>query len=437
MKKAVIGFAVFLGLMLVCTVVSKSIYAYRLPMVSTCKPESKYVEHTVKADGIVVAGGERPITYLSGLRIDSMPVHVGDRVEEGDVLFSIDLEDLEKLIDEKKSEISKVSLQIDTILENQEIARQKKELELARAREDYDTTARIKDTQVGRALEGYVQAQEELEELQEEGGGEDKALKSALQNAAYGEADAKAERDEAVKQAGRKVEDILMPEESAADLDVAKLEWADLSEQLNIYQQIEAGQGIVRAPFGGIITEILAGVGDRVPDTAVLLISDESLPCQLRVLLDQDQKKYISLDDQLSVKVEGKSGELEKVVDYLAESKSNPEKYEALITLPEGTGVPGMSGSISRTETGEKHRLCVPIGAVTTKEDRSSVFVLKEREGILGQEYYVDEVNVKVLDKNDNWAALDAGAIDQDSQIILSADKEIKKGETVRWEQEN
>ena len=60
MKKVMVGFAVFLGLMLICTVVSKSIYAYRLPMVTTCRPESKYVEHTVKADGIVVAGGERP-----------------------------------------------------------------------------------------------------------------------------------------------------------------------------------------------------------------------------------------------------------------------------------------------------------------------------------------------------------------------------------------
>lgn len=438
MKKVAASFAVFLGLMLVCTVVSKSIYAYRLPMVTTCIPESMYVEHTVKAEGIVVAGGEKPVTYLSGLRIDSMPVHVGDRAEEGDVLFTVDLDDLKKLMDEKEDEISKVSLQINTILENQEIARQKKELELARAREDYDTTARIKDTQVGRALESYVQAEQELVEDQENGGGDsegDKALKNALQSAAYGEADARAERDEAVKQAGRKVEDMLMPEESASDLDVARLEKSNLSEQLSVYQQVWDEQGMVRAPFGGIITEILAGVGDRIPDTAVLLISDESLPCQLKVLLDKEQKKYIGLGDKLSVKVEGKSRELEKELDYLSESKNAPEKYEALVNLPEDTGIPGMSGSISRTETGEKYKLCIPVTAINEKDDRSSVYVMKEREGILGQEYYIDEVNVKILDKNDNWAALDAGAVDQDSKIILSATKEIKKGDVVRWEE--
>ena len=152
MKKVMAGFGIFLIFMVICTLVSKSVYAYRLPMVSAIRPESKYVEHRVEAEGIVIAGGERPVTYLPGFRIASMPVRVGDRVEEGDVLFQIDLEDLDEMITEKENEISKIALQINTILENQAIEEQKKELELARAREDYDTTARIQDTQVGRAL---------------------------------------------------------------------------------------------------------------------------------------------------------------------------------------------------------------------------------------------------------------------------------------------
>ena len=322
MKKVMIGFAVFLGLMLVCTIVSKSIYAYQLPMVTTCSPESKYIEHTVKAEGIVVAGGERPVTYAPGFRIESMPVHVGDRVEEGDELFSLDLEELEELMDKKRSEISKYALQINTILENQELDRQKRELELARAREDYDTTARIEDTQVGRALESYVQAEQEWKEEEELQGGwadgeGDKELQDALQNAAYGEADAKAKRDEAVKQAGRKVEDLLLPEGTKEDLEMARMEKDSLTQELLQLEKMKDEEGKVKAPFGGVITEIAAGVGDRVPDTAVMLISDESLPCQLKVLLEKEQKKYIGLGDVLSVKVEGKSKELEKEVDYL------------------------------------------------------------------------------------------------------------------------
>ncbi len=385
MKKVIIGFAAFLGFMVICTLISKSVYAYRLPMVSTCVPESKYIEHKVEAQGIVEAGGEKTVTYLAGLRIDSVLVHVGDRVEEGDALFQVDLEDLKELMEEKKNEMSKVSLQINAILENQAIEQQKREVELARAREDYDTTSRLQDTQVGRAMESYVQAENDLEE----NGGEE-ALKDALQNAAYGEADAKAARDEAVKQAQRKVEDLLWPEEITIELETARLEQTVLSEKLQEYQKVLDNQGVVTAPFGGVVTKIAVGAGERIPDTSVLLLSDESLPCQLKILLDKEQKKYISLGDQVLVSLEGKSKELEEKVDYLAASELSPEKYEAFITLPEGTGIPGLSGTVSRSESGEKYRFCIPTVAVHSENNRNYVYVLKEREGILGQEYYVD-----------------------------------------------
>lgn len=431
MKKVLMGFAVFLAVMGICTVISKSVYAYRLPIVETCQPEPKYIEHKVEAEGIVVPGGERTVTYLPGLRIGAVLVHVGDRIEEGDILFQIDLEDLEELIEQKQKEISRVSLQIDAILENQNIARQKKELELARAREDYDAISRIKDTQVGRALESYVQAQEDLEE---EGG--DKELQNALQIAAYGEADARAERDEAVTQAGRKVEDMLLPEAVTTELEMAKLEQAELSGILQEYQEVMDRQGIVTSAFSGVVTEITVGAGDRVPDTAVLLLSDESIPCQLKVMLDKEQKKYMGLGDLVSVKLEGESGQMEKKVSYLSESRNVPEKYEALIMLPENSGVPGASGMISRSETGEKHKLCLPLAAIDTRDDRSYVYVLKEREGILGKEYFIDEINVKVIDKNESWAAIEEGLADEESQIILSSTREIKKGDTVRWGKE-
>ncbi len=430
MKKVMAGFAAFLVFMVICTVISKSVYAYRLPMVTTCQPETKYIEHKVEAEGIVVAGGEKTVTYLPGVRIDSIYAKEGERVEEGDVLMQIDLADLKELMDEKQDEIAQLSLQINAILNNQEIARQKKELELARAREDYDTTARIEDTQVGRALESYVRAQEDLEE---EGG--DEALKDALQSAAYGEADAKARRDEAVKQAERAVEDLLLPEEVTAELERTQLERASLSEKMQEYQSVLESQGAVTAPYGGVVTEVLVRPGERVPDTAVLLLSDETLPCQLKVTLDEEQKKYIGLGDEILVELEGKGKVLEEKVAYLAESRSIPGKYEVLVELPENMGIPGLAGSIARSDTGEKHRLCLPAAALHTDNDRNYVYVVKEREGILGQEYYVDEVNVQVIDKNENWAAVEEGMVDLESVIILSATREFKRGDTVRREE--
>lgn len=428
-RRILTGLVLFLAFMWVCTLISKAVYAYRLPMVSTQKPESKYIEHIIEAEGIVVAGGEVPVTYLAGLRVASIPVRVGDRVKAGDVLFQIDLDDLWDIIKEKRDAFLKVSLQSNTILENQELARQKKELELARAREDYDTISRLENTQVGRAEESYVQAEQDMEE----GNGEE-MFADVLQSAAYGEADAKAKRDEAIKEAGRRVEDALLSDTVTSELETAQLDLKKMQEELSLYQKVLDTQGMVTANQDGVVTNISVSIGERVPDTAVMLLSDESLPCQLKVTLTREQKKYVKLGDTVTLKLDG-SHETEDIVNYLAESKIMPGSYDLLFELSEGTGIPGMSGKLTCSQPGEKQPFCLPAFAVYKEDNRSYVYVLREREGILGMEYYVDEVNVKVRDENETWAAVEAAALNTESRIIVSSTDEIKKGDVVRWEE--
>ena len=334
-RKIFTGFIIFLGIMWLCTLISRAVYAYQLPMVTVQKPDSKYVEHTVEAEGIVVAGGEIPVNFVSGLRLSGISVREGDRVEEGDLLFTVDLTDLQEIIDAKQQEIDRISEQMASIEENQALAQQKRDLELARAREDYDTTARIQDTKVGRAAEAYVQAEEDGEE------GMDEETKAALQSAAYAEADTKAERDEAVKDAGRRVEDALLPEASSSEL-----------------------------------TE-----------------------------LSMEKEKHVGLKDFVTVKLEGES-EFQTTVTYLGESASGDGSYEILIPLSEGEGIPGQSGTLTASDAGEKFPFCIPVYALHSENTRNYVYAVKQREGILGEESYIEEINVTVQDQNENYAAI-------------------------------
>lgn len=426
-KKIVVGFFVFIGFMWLCTIVSKSIYASRLPIVSVEGIEEKYVEHIVEAEGIVIAGDKNPVTALSGLRVDKLMVQVGDRIEEGDVLFTIDMDDLALFIEERETQISKLQLQIHTIMQNEELARQRKALEEERARADYDALARREDTLVGRAAEDVNQAEHDIEDQIDD----DEALKDNLQAAAYAEADAKWQRENNMKDAGRRVEDILLPEEEDATLQNYQIELADLQEDLAKYQKIKDQEGQIIAGQSGLVTDVYINVGGRIPDSAVMLIADDAVPCQFKTMIDKEQKKYISLNDKVSLKLDGNSRETEVMVNYLAESESMPGNYEIYIDLPEGSGMPGLSGTMKHNEAGEKYPCCVPPIAVHTDNSRRYVYVVKEREGILGMEYYVEEINVKVLDENEYWVAIE-GALDGESRIIVSATQEIRNGEIVR-----
>lgn len=430
-NKIVIGFFVFLGFMWLCTVISKSVYASGLPIVSTESIEQKYVEHTVQVDGIVVAGDKNPVTALSGLRVDKLMVQAGDRVEEGDVIFTVDMEDLDEMIKEKQTQISKLQIQIDTIVQNEELARQKKELEEQRAREDYDEIARREETLVGRAANEYSKIEDKISG--QDGGEDDEDLLEALQQAAYAEADAKGRRDDAIKEAGRRVEDIIAPDSQDSTLKVSRLELADLQEDLSRFQEIKDAEGQIRAKQGGLVTDIYISTGGRTSDSAVMLLADDSVPCRFKATISQEQKKYVSLNDTVSLKLDG-SREKDASVDYLSESASVPGSYDMYINLPEGTGVPGLSGTMSRSESGEKHTCCVTPLAVHQENIRSYVYVVKERDGILGKEYYAEQINVRILDENDYWVAVE-GALDGNSIIISSSTKEVKNGEVVRLEE--
>lgn len=437
-KKLAAGLVIFMILMWLCTVISKSIYASGLPMVSTQQPEEKYIEHIVEVQGIVVEGGKLPVTALAGLQVETLSVQVGDKVEEGDLLFSIDLEDLKEIIEEKETEIDKLQCEIDTLSENQALAEQKKVIEEERARQDYDRTAREKDVQLGRAKEEYVQAEEALENYTNEAGSgylqsEQEALEDALQQAAYNEADARGERDLALEEIQREIEDILFPEAADATLSVYQLDMEKLQEELNTYRQIMEEEGHVKSPQQGVITDVLISVGGRVPETASILISDETIPYEFKATINNEQKKYIRIGDDISLLLDGRSREMDATIEYLGESKIQPGYFEARISLPEGVGTPGLFGSLTHKEMGEKQRLCLPTAVVCQEEFRSYVYVLKEREGILGMEYYVEEVTVKVLDHNETWTAVEAAGLDEESQVIVTADKEIKKGSVVRW----
>lgn len=457
MKRIGAGLIVFMVFMWLCTLISKSIYASKLPLVSTCGIDARYIEHVVEAEGIVEAGSKLPVTVLGGLRVVEVFVQTGDRVEEGALLFTVDLEDMKEIMAEQELASRKIRLQIDTILHNRELAEEKKALEEVRAREDYDALARYQDTLVGRAAENVVQAEEALDELQAENREheddwekedgerkteeeieaerkareeEEERLKQEVQAAAYAEADARWNRDNIMKDAGRKVEDTVSEEDEDATLAVYYAEVESIQEKLAAYQEILDGEGKIAAPMGGMVTDVYVQAGGRVPDTASFLMADDEVPCQFRVPLTKEDKTYVNLGDDVKLKL-GDRKEINAAIDYLTENENAPGSFTAVLRLPEETGTPGQSGTIICAKSGEKRPCCIPLLALHEEQNKSYVYVVGEREGILGMEYYVEEINVTVVDKNDKFAAIE-GAVTEESRIIQSADREMKRGDVIR-----
>ena len=136
-KKILTAFFIFLVFMFFCTLISRSVYASKLPQVTVETPRRMAINHTVEAEGIVHQGREYAVTALSGLRVRTVYANIGDRVTKETLLFDLDMEDLKQKIQEKELEIKKLQLQIASIEQNRSLDAQKQQTENARAQEDY------------------------------------------------------------------------------------------------------------------------------------------------------------------------------------------------------------------------------------------------------------------------------------------------------------
>lgn len=162
-KKWIRLFLIFLAVMWLCTIISKSIYVSGLTRVRTDVLSKKYIEHIVEADGIVLAGGEVSVNTLSGLRVEKIYVQQGDEVKQKDALFSVDLRDLEELIAKKEDEIARIELQLSTAQFNETLDAQKKEIALLWAKEDYENADKETALAVERAQSALIKAENDLQ----------------------------------------------------------------------------------------------------------------------------------------------------------------------------------------------------------------------------------------------------------------------------------
>ncbi len=147
----------FLAAMLVCTLVSRGIYASALPRVSVDYASEKAIIHRVEAEGKVTAKSEVGIYTEDGVRIRQMLVWEGERVTADTPVAELDLEDLKDKIWEAEIEAEESKLRIADLEKNRGLQNSRRAKDIERAKEDYDSAER-------NTREDVDQAEKEMED---------------------------------------------------------------------------------------------------------------------------------------------------------------------------------------------------------------------------------------------------------------------------------
>ena len=155
----------FCALMIICALVARGIYAYRLPRIRTANTEKRTISHNVLLDGMTEATSEVAVYTIPNLRVQEICVKEGQIVHQGDILFKIDMTELEKVIEKKEAEKGSLALQVENLKLNEQIKQEQYLEKQQRAREDYETTVENGEQQITQAATDLLTAQQELQQF--------------------------------------------------------------------------------------------------------------------------------------------------------------------------------------------------------------------------------------------------------------------------------
>ena len=174
----------FVG-MILFTLLSRAVYQHGTAVVTTEAPSSGVITHTVQLTGKTLQNQEQAVTTVAGLRVASVCVNEGQQVNQGDMLFTLDLDYLVETILTQKQNMEKQRLSIQDAWSQNAASQQRRANAQAQAEENYNSAVSQAETALERAERNLERAKTALENYYN-GITEEEALISECQKAKSG-----------------------------------------------------------------------------------------------------------------------------------------------------------------------------------------------------------------------------------------------------------
>lgn len=484
-KKAVRYFGIFLLFMIVCTAISRGIYAYQMPRVEVGQAAGKSISHTISASGNIEAAREMDVVIEEGIRIREVCVRAGEKIEVGTVLLRLDTSDLSDLTEEVKRKIHVEEEKIETLRSNGQSDEQTAATARKRAEEELSSVRSIHKKAVSNARAAYESARKKrnnypacadyvsgiikkdveyqvlMRAAQKAGATQEdkdafdiywkklesssasewkegkKALSDDMEQKKMALDTAKAERKTAILQAKRAVDDAKkkVPSDGSTLLE-SQNELVQLQKKRELYESLIEKKGKIVSGQEGYVTECRVTAGDRTTDSAAVLLADGSHGWNFRVVLSEEQAGAIKAGDTVTLIFQnGKKKKDDCPVSSIQQTKEG--MFEAVAKVSEDEHFLGEAGTLEKTDQSGQYSCCVPLSALYSDNNRDYVLLMRETDTILGKEWRVVKREVTVVDQNETDAALEEGALQEEDRFVVYANKAVQSGDKVRLLEED
>lgn len=437
-KKLWQGFALFMAIMLVMTYVSRMVYVSRMPRVRWSNPVSTSIRNKVVAEGTVEVVNSQAVIGLEGLLVEKVCVAAGDPIEVGTVLYEVDTEDM-------LAQLAELEAQEQVWQEQEEARRRDAATDTTRAKEDYDTSV----TELDRKIEEETKKREELMEdldthmfrIPKEDAADETwiawadrrvQLDREIAEKKRSIEDAQLQKEKMLRQADREIEDARRAQSAAEagfDLGAAGVSQVrERQERIALLTELAENEGRVVSESAGDILEVMMQSGMRMGAEAVMRYADDTGSRIFRTVISQEQKSMVHTGDTVRISFPGNAETVSEAIDSIVQESGG---YAVTIRLEAGVGQGFTEGTMELESTSEIFDFVVPVRALHN-DGNNAVYILEEKAGILGTELSVRSLTVRLLDSNDDYAAIADELLSADMKIVTECDQELENGMAVK-----
>lgn len=448
-------FICFLAAMFIMTFVSRAVYAAKLPKITYTTMKYQKIPHTIKFEGSVDALKKTPVYLPSGLRVESVKANCGDSVGRSNVIIQLDRRYLDETIVQMENELTMElgssmtyspegqvpvftlpGLRImeicvstgDTVTQGDTLFKLDTEYlnkftEQLRRDLNTDILALNELAAAGESDEGLRTGISEKQQTYDE-------YRRLIESGCIIKAPSSGTVTDVQVMVGGMTMDtaavlISSSPELSASVELAKKKLAELKE-------LSENEGKVCSPEIAIITDIDVSEGDFTSDSPAFSISDPEDGIVFRAPIPADAASYVSEGDEVELAFRNGRIRLEKCkIDHIVKQKKG-ESSRLVINISDDRLKAGETGEVSFTAFSAENYGCIPLSIINEDKGDGYIYYVEETAGFIGKEYIVHRLDINIADQNKNIAGIVEAGIDEKTMIVKTSSKELSEGQKVR-----
>lgn len=440
--KKMIG-AIFLIILLVLIFFSKTIYGYNLPAVTAVKPENGQLNKLELSTGVADYANTQNVYAALGGLVSEVLVQEGDAVKADQPLYNLtfDREEIERKLEEVANsrkmlnndikninlKIEKLQRVIDALLNEvyeiepvSDYDLEMVELEIRQAELELDDV--LAKYGAGLATELDVQrAENRIETLELKREELMRKLEDQARESWESVEDKEKEREEKLKDYETDMS-MLKLDKSSKQVDMDNLSLQEESYQKTLEDFDE--NSVISAPLDGTVISVPVNKGETIRSEQLIATIGSSEGFEVKCSISLENDFVIPGDD---VELSNATHVVEGVVEYVTPQEQGKS---ATITISSDEVTAGETFEVTFEKSSETTYTLVPNGAINQDNDGYFLNLIKRREGILGQEYYLERLDIYIGDSDSQNTAVIRG-ITFFEPIALVSDKPISPGDVI------